>query len=168
MEESSMRMGEGVEWAAHACLLLSALPEGAGLPAAAIAAYHDVPPAYLAKHMQALARAGIVTSARGASGGYRLARAPEDINLLQVADAVDGGEPAFRCTEIRQRGPCAAKPEECTKTCGIAAAFWAAERVYRRELKGVSLADIRATLAGKPDSGKMGRLRAWLEANANG
>ena len=44
-----MRIGEGVEWAAHACVLLSALPEGTGLPAAAIAAYHDVPPAYLAK-----------------------------------------------------------------------------------------------------------------------
>ncbi|ABI76371.1 rrf2 family protein [Hyphomonas neptunium ATCC 15444] len=162
-----MRMGEGVEWAAHACLLLSALPDGAGLPAAAIAAFHDVPPAYLAKHMQALARAGIVTSARGASGGYRLARAPEEINLLQIADAVDGGEPAFRCTEIRQRGPCAAKAEECMKACGIAAAFWAAERIYRQHLEGVRLADIRSALVRKQDSANMERLKAWLEAHAN-
>jgi Rrf2 family protein len=163
-----MRMGEGVEWAAHACVLLSALPEGTGLPAAAIAAYHDVPPAYLAKHMQALARAGIVTSARGAAGGYRLARPPQEISLMEIADAVDGSEPAFRCTEIRQRGPCAAKPEDCTKTCGIAAAFWAAERAYRRQLEGVSLASIVASLAGRPDAGKFARVKAWLAQNANG
>lgn len=163
-----MRMGEGVEWAAHACVLLSALPEGAGLPAAAIAAFHDVPPAYLAKHMQALSRAGIVSSVRGASGGYRLARAPDTITLLEIADAVDGSERAFRCAEIRQRGPCAAKKEDCTRACSIAAAFWAAEKAYRAQLQDVHLSDIMAGLIAKQDSASRGRLKVWLEANVNG
>ena len=69
-----MRMSEGVEWTAHACVLLAALPPGVGLPAAALAEFHYLAPAYMAKHMQALARAGVVESIRGAGGGYRLAR----------------------------------------------------------------------------------------------
>ena len=67
-----MRMSEGVEWTAHACVLLAALPPGIGLPANALAEFHELAPAYMAKHMQALARAGIVQSIRGAGGGYRL------------------------------------------------------------------------------------------------
>lgn len=163
-----MRLGDGVEWAAHACALLGALPEGAGLPAAAIAEFHDVPPAYLAKHMQALSRAGIVNSARGASGGYRLARAPGEISMLDIADAVDGGEQTFRCAEIRQRGPCAARKEDCTRPCSIAAAFWAAERAYRAQLQKVTLADITASILAKPDPARLGRLQAWLSTNLNG
>ena len=50
-----MRMSEGVEWTAHACVLLAALPPGIGLPANALAEFHELAPAYMAKHMQALA-----------------------------------------------------------------------------------------------------------------
>ena len=59
-----MKMSEGVEWTAHACALLAALPPGMGLPAAALAEFHYLAPAYMAKHMQALARANKVRLAR--------------------------------------------------------------------------------------------------------
>ena len=62
-----MKMSEGVEWTAHACALLAALPPGVGLPANALAEFHALAPAYMAKHMQALARAGVVESVRGAA-----------------------------------------------------------------------------------------------------
>src|ERR1700759_4060831 len=98
-----MRMSEGVEWAAHCVVLLARLPEGAALPASRLAEYHGVPAPYLAKALQALARAGLVTSKAGRRGGYRLTRDPAQITLLDVVNAVEGDEPAFRCTEIRQR-----------------------------------------------------------------
>ena len=44
-----MRLSEGVEWAVHSCTLLAALPEGRALGPAELAAYFDVPKAYLAK-----------------------------------------------------------------------------------------------------------------------
>ena len=88
-----MKMSEGVEWTAHACVLLAALPKGVGLPANALAEFHALAPAYMAKHMQALARAGVVESVRGAGGGYRLARAPRDISLWDIVEALEGGEP---------------------------------------------------------------------------
>jgi Rrf2 family protein len=97
-----MRISEGVEWAVHLCGVLAAAPEGRGLLRAKLAEFHDLPPAYLAKHLQALSRAGIVTAGRRVKSGYRLGRAPSRISLVL---AIEGVEPAFRCTEIRQRGP---------------------------------------------------------------
>jgi Rrf2 family nitric oxide-sensitive transcriptional repressor len=49
----------------------------------------QVPVFYLAKVLQALARAGLIVSHRGSSGGFGLARPPERITLLDVVNAVD-------------------------------------------------------------------------------
>jgi Rrf2 family protein len=137
-----MRISEGVEWGVHCCTLLAALAPGQTLPAPKLAEYHEVPAAYLAKHLQVLSRAGIVESVPGPKGGYRLARSATEITLLDVVDAIEGNEPAFRCSEIRQRGP-AALPAECyTRTCGIARAMWAAEGAWRSELRSRTIADL--------------------------
>ncbi|HUV57251.1 MAG TPA: Rrf2 family transcriptional regulator, partial [Acidimicrobiales bacterium] len=77
-----MRLSEGVEWTTHCVVLLSLIPEGATLSAARLAEYHDVPAPYLAKSLQALAGASIVTSSPGRHGGYRLGRPATEITLL--------------------------------------------------------------------------------------
>jgi Rrf2 family nitric oxide-sensitive transcriptional repressor len=48
------------------------------------------PKSFLAKILQKLARADIVTSYRGVQGGFRLARKPKEITLLDVIEAVQG------------------------------------------------------------------------------
>jgi Rrf2 family protein len=48
------------------------------------------PKSFLAKILQKLARADIVTSYRGVKGGFRLARKPREITLLDVIEAVQG------------------------------------------------------------------------------
>lgn len=136
-------MSEGVEWAVHCCAVLAALGEGDALPAARLAEYHEVPPAYLAKHLQALTAAGVTVSVPGPRGGYRLARPPAEISLLDVVQAVDGTERAFRCSEIRQRGPAVSDdPSAYRKACHIARAMWRAEDAWRTELAAVSIADL--------------------------
>jgi len=137
-----MRMSDGVEWAVHACTLLASLPSDGALPAAKIAEYHGVPPAYLAKHLQSLARAGIVVTVKGPKGGYRLARPPAEISVLDVVEAVDGEEPAFRCSEIRRRGPTAVPAREYTKMCGIHATFVRADAAWRAELASTTIGDL--------------------------
>ena len=137
-----MKLSDGVEWGVHACVVLAVLPPDGALPAARLAEYHGVPSAYLAKHLQALSRAGIVESVAGPKGGYRLARPAADITMLDVVVAVDGPEPAFRCTEIRQRGPAAVAPERYRLPCGIARAMWAAEDAWRAELAKRTIADL--------------------------
>ena len=49
-----------------------------------------VPPDSLLKVMQQLVRSGLLSSSRGRAGGFRLARSPESITLLNVVEAVDG------------------------------------------------------------------------------
>ncbi len=55
-----------------------------------IARNMDTPKSFLAKILQKLARANIVKSYRGVKGGFRLARKPRQINLLDVIEAVQG------------------------------------------------------------------------------
>jgi Rrf2 family protein len=137
-----MRMSDGVEWGVHACTVLAALPPDAALPAAKLAEYHGVPAAYLAKHLQSLARAGVLETTKGPRGGYRLARPAAEITVLDVVEAIDGEEPAFRCTEIRRRGPMAQPAREYTKLCGIHAVFVRADESWRAELAGTTVADL--------------------------
>jgi len=157
-----MRFGEGVEWAVHACALLAVAPADRGLSAKALAEFHDLPPAYLAKHLQALARAGLLTTSRGPRGGYRLARPAGEISLWEVAEAIEGSGAAFRCTEIRQRGPCAASAKACIRPCGIAAAFGAAEKALRNVLEKTTIADAALQAAAAADSKQLSAFRAWL------
>ena len=49
-----------------------------------------VPADSLLKVMQQLVRSGLLLSSRGRAGGFRLARSPENISLLNVVEAVDG------------------------------------------------------------------------------
>jgi Rrf2 family protein len=135
-------MSDGVEWAVHACVLLASLPSDGALTASKIAEYQGVPPTYLAKHMQALARAGVVETVKGPKGGYRLSRPPTEISVLDIVEAIDGAEPAFRCTEIRRRGPAAMPARSYTKMCGIHATFVQADEAWRSELEGTSVADL--------------------------
>lgn len=156
-----MKMSEGVEWASHACLLLAALPPDAALRASDIAAFHELPSAYMAKHLQALARAGVVKSVRGAAGGYRLARPPTAISLWDIRQAICGPGPDFVCREIRGRGPCAAK-KPASAACFVAHAFWEAERLQMEALQQTTLASLMITLAASYDADGLTRFRTWL------
>lgn len=137
-------MSEGVEWALHCCLNLALLAPDETVPAARLAAFHDLPAAYLNKQLQALARAGIVSSVPGPKGGFRLARNPSRITLLDVVAAIEGREQAFRCTEIRAQGP-SGSWGTTQALCTIDAAMRKAEVAWRKALAEQTVADIAAT-----------------------
>jgi Rrf2 family protein len=54
-----------------------------------IATTTRVPVGYLAKVLQNLSRAGLVTSQRGLNGGFTLRQDPHDLSILKVINAVD-------------------------------------------------------------------------------
>ncbi len=139
-----MKMGDGVEQAIHSVAMLAGLSEGGVLSAAAIAEFHGVSTSYLLKHLQALSGAGILDTVPGPKGGYKLAKVPEGVSLLDIVLAVEGPAPAFRCAEIRQRGPNPLPQRYFAKPCQISAAMQKAERAYRAELAKTSIADILA------------------------
>ncbi|QDY78244.1 Rrf2 family transcriptional regulator [Streptomyces qinzhouensis] len=142
-------MSEGVEWALHGCLNLAWAEEGEdarAVPAAVLARMYELPPAYLNKQLQALARAGIVGSTSGPRGGFRLARSPREITLLDVVVAIEGADEAFRCTGILGQGPDGDPSVDYRKTCVISQTMRRAELRWRRELAGQTLADIMTTV----------------------
>lgn len=49
-----------------------------------------IPKSFLAKILQKLTRAEIVRSYRGVKGGFELTRAPKEINILNVVEAIQG------------------------------------------------------------------------------
>src|SRR5579883_3151621 len=130
-----MKRSEGIEWGLHCAAFLAALPPGAVLAGRALAEFHGVSETYLLKHLKALTRAGILDALPGPKGGYRLARPAEQITLLEVAQAIEGKQPAFRCTEIRQRGPACVEPEAYRSPCAINAAMLRAEAAWRDSLR---------------------------------
>lgn len=158
-----VRLSEGVEWAVHCCTILALLPPDATLPAARLAEYHGVPPAYLAKHLQALSRAGIVAAEPGARGGYRLAKPATVVTLLDVVRAVDGTEPAFRCMEIRQRGPAALPPGEYGQACAVTKAMARAEAAWREALRSETIADLVTVVGQEAPRPAVTKAAAWFQ-----
>ncbi|WP_225992894.1 RrF2 family transcriptional regulator [Actinomadura rudentiformis] len=156
-----MRMNEGVEWALHSCLNLTWVDDGQAVTAAKLAAFYELPAAYLNKQLQALARAGILTSTSGPRGGFRLARRPEDITVMDVVAAIEGPEEAFRCEEILRQGPGGHEDVDYRTTCVISQSMRRAELAWRRELSRQTIADLKATVESRfpytPDS-----TRSWF------
>jgi Rrf2 family protein len=158
-----VKLSEGVEQAIHSVAMLASLQADGVLSAAALAAFHGVSTSYLLKHLQALSGAKILSSLPGPTGGYRLARTPGQISLLDIVLAVEGAAPAFRCAEIRQRGP-NPLPGKPSAPCQINSAMLRAERAYRDELRRVSIADILKELGEQDTDGAIAaRGCAFLE-----
>lgn len=158
-----MKLSEGVEWGLHAVVLLAFTPPESALSAARIAEYHGVPAPYLAKHLQALARAGILEAVSGPRGGYRLARAADEITVLDVLEAIDGDDGAFRCTEIRRRGPTARPAREYRLPCGIHAVMLRADAAWRAELARTTAADLATGVVTTSSPRALELGAAWLE-----
>ena len=144
----------------HCCVVLSQAVEP--VPVTTLAELHDVSSTYLAKQMQALSRAGIVRSVQGHSGGYLLTRPPEDITALDIVEAIDGTRAPFVCTEIRQRGPLASTPEQCTTPCVITRTMLAADRAWRESLRSITVAELARTVDKDYDSPVMATVGTWL------
>jgi FeS assembly SUF system regulator len=69
-----------------------------------------LPRATVAKLLKALAHGGVVAGARGAAGGYRLARPAAEITLAEVVAAIDGAIGVTQCTI---HGPSCARTTFC-------------------------------------------------------
>src|ERR1700731_1355658 len=77
----------------YAVLALAELGRSSGsdpVPIGELARRRDVPVQFLEQLFAALRRAGIISSQRGVKGGYRFAREPSTITILEVVELLDG------------------------------------------------------------------------------
>lgn len=157
-----MKFGDGVEASIHCAALLAGLDDDATIPGSALAHRFGLSPSYLQKHLKALTSAGILESVPGAAGGYRLARAPECISLLDIVLAIEGRKPAFRCCEIRRRGPERLPASAYAKRCAINTAMLRAEQAWRAALGAERLSEIVAEFQHNADPRSVAASNAFL------
>jgi len=91
-----MIISQTAEYALRAIVWLAHDPKSA-LGTRRIAQATHVPAGYLSRVLQVLARAGLVESNPGRTGGFRLKRPPQEISVLDVVNAVDPIERIVRC-----------------------------------------------------------------------
>ena len=93
----NMRLNQATDYAFRMVLYLASLPEGTKITGAALAEKQNIPERFLLKIMRSLTKAGIMKSYRGVEGGFALQRAPKDITLFDIIDAVEGQTELQRC-----------------------------------------------------------------------
>jgi len=77
----------------YAVLALAELGRSAGsgpVPIGELARTRDVPVQFLEQLFAALRRAGVISSQRGVKGGYRFAREPSTVSVLEIVELLDG------------------------------------------------------------------------------
>lgn len=117
--------------------------EGSVCSAADVATATGVAVPTVSKLLKLLGRNGLVTSTRGANGGYRLAHDPSDISAADIIDALEG---PVSITE------CSASDSQCEHegVCSVGVAWQRVNVAIRRALDDVSLNDLLRSTSPTP------------------
>lgn len=103
-----MKLSTRSRYGIHAMYDLALNVDCGPQPIKAIAEREGIPEAYLEQLIAVLKKEKLVTSTRGAQGGYVLARRPEDITVGDVLRALEGGLNLVDCL---------LEEDTCGKTC---------------------------------------------------
>ena len=100
----------------------------------------------VSKVLKILARQGVLTSHRGANGGYALARDPRDISIAEVISAMEGPIAVTECVEN--------SPGECAQeeVCGVRTNWQRINDAVRGALEQISLEEMAQPLTEPPAS----------------
>lgn len=131
----------------HGVAVIAEAPAGRWVSRHVLARHYGLPEAYLAKHLKALVRAGVLVATPGPTGGFRLARPAAEITVLDIVEAIEGTSPPFVCHEIRQQGAAAAAvpPEGYRRPCAVDSLMQRAHRSWQATLRDVTVDDIVAS-----------------------
>ncbi|MBX6342745.1 MAG: Rrf2 family transcriptional regulator [Thermomicrobiaceae bacterium] len=92
-----MKISTRGEYGMRAMVSLARMYGQGPVPLSAIASDSAVPAAYLEQLIGPLRRAGLVTSTRGAHGGYQLARPPSEVKVGEVYRVMEGPIAPMAC-----------------------------------------------------------------------
>lgn len=85
-----MRVSAKSDYALRALIELARVPDGAPISAERLSLLQDVPHGFLQAILADLRRDGLLTSQRGQTGGWRLAKASDRISVADVIRTIDG------------------------------------------------------------------------------
>jgi Rrf2 family protein len=142
-----MEITRQADYAVRAMIHLGSMPPDTRVSSAVISRAQRVPLPFLTKVIAQLVHAGLVTTARGMGGGVALTRAPEEITLLDILEAVEGPITLNRC--LLRGIKCELEP-----TCPMHDIWIEIQKHLVEKLKQVSLAYLvqaqAAKSAGRP------------------
>lgn len=85
-----MKLTRASSYALHAVAYMAAQKNDRPVASHHIAHARGIPERFLLKVLKPLVSARVLLSVKGPNGGYRLARTPTDISMLEILEAVDG------------------------------------------------------------------------------
>jgi Rrf2 family protein len=85
-----MKLTRAASYAVHALVFMASQKNSQPMASHNIAQARGIPERFLLKVLKPLVSVRILLSIKGPNGGYRLARSPHEITLLDVLEAVDG------------------------------------------------------------------------------
>jgi Rrf2 family protein len=130
-----VQLTRGADYGVRVMIHLATLPPGSRVSRTELAAAVDCPEQFLSKVLQSLAKAGLVTSHRGNTGGFQLPEARVHTTMLEIVEAVEG--------PVRLN-LCLASDHSCEKQGWCPAhGVWAdAQIALAAVLRGATLADL--------------------------
>ena len=98
------------EYALQAILLMAASEHDCIYPAEEISKKLNIPKEFISKILQSLTESGMIESKKGKAGGFKLAKHPSKIKLIDIVEAVDGLESFSSCVlgfpNCSDKNPC--------------------------------------------------------------
>ena len=134
-----MQITRAGEYAIIGLLYLARQPVGRTVMIDEISAAEKVPNSFLAKIFQSLAKSGLVQSQRGAGGGFTLAHPPENVNLLDILNCVEG---AFALQKCVATDPACVVSDHRIESCVLCGVFTEAQNRVNEVLARTTLADL--------------------------
>jgi Rrf2 family iron-sulfur cluster assembly transcriptional regulator len=132
------------DYALRAILVLAQASDGRPLRADQIARATGSPANYLAKTLNALAKAGLVTSTRGPFGGFVLAIPAKQLSVARIIDCFDEQRPQTRC--LLGSAPC-----DPRRPCAAHHRWTAIKSARRAALADTTVADLLGDTASAPN-----------------
>jgi len=129
-----MKLTRASSYALHAVEYMAARGQGTLVASHHIAQARGIPERFLLKVLKPLVSARVLQSVKGPNGGYRLAKPPKQITLLQVIEAVDG--------PIRGEAPAVGKDGAATLDKRLQTVCDALATLVRERLARVTLAEM--------------------------
>jgi len=130
----------------YGTLVLAYLPDKGStlLSAAEVSAATGINLPTVSKLLKLLTKGKLISSARGAQGGYQLARAAAEISAAEIIDVLEG---PVSITE------CSAEDSHCDyeSVCSVGGAWQRINVAIRRALEDVNLSDLQRTKAPVPN-----------------
>lgn len=126
-----MKFSKATNYALHTMFYLVAVSPDKHIGVQQMAEHQGVSPTYLSKILTKLVKAGMIESASGANGGYRLRRNWENISFLDIIHAIEGTASLFECDF--NHGP----------DCLIQSVMVAGEQEMETYLKNQKLSELR-------------------------